>query len=110
MRFGWLVMLAACRPALTFVPDRLPDATVGQPYHASIEVGGGETPVGNIYATTPMPPGLTIHYDRDARSGTAVIDGTPTATGNAKFTIEAWCYGTNRAGQTGSHDFELVVH
>jgi hypothetical protein len=104
-----LVLVAACRPALTFVPDRLPDAAVGRPYHATVEVRGGETPVGNVYATTALPPGLAIHYDKDKRDGIASIDGTPTAAGRTSVTIEAWCYGTNRAGQTNAHDYELTV-
>jgi hypothetical protein len=109
MRLSWIVLLAACRPALSFAPDRLPDATVGQPYHATIEVSGGETPVGNISAT-PLPPGLTLAYDRDRRDGTASIDGTPTTAGRTSITVDAWCYGTNRAGQTGKRVYELVVH
>jgi hypothetical protein len=56
MRLSWIVLLAACRPALSFAPDRLPDATVGQPYHATIEVSGGETPVGNISAAIDDEP------------------------------------------------------
>jgi hypothetical protein len=56
MRLSWIALLAACgRPVLTFMPDRLPEATVGQPYHATIEVSGGETPVGNISAAPCLP-------------------------------------------------------
>ncbi|TMQ06764.1 MAG: hypothetical protein E6J90_05040 [Deltaproteobacteria bacterium] len=108
MRLSWIVLLAACRPALSFVPDKLPDATVGQPYHATIEVSGGETPVGNISAA-PLPSGLTLAYDR-SRNGIASIDGTPTTAGRTSITVDAWCYGTNRAGQTGRHVYELFVH
>jgi hypothetical protein len=108
MRLRWIVLLAACgRAALTFAPARLPDATVGQPYHATIEVSGGETPVGNIAAA--LPPGLTLAYDK-SHDGIASIDGTPTTAGRVSITVDAWCYGTNRAGQTGKHVYELVVH
>jgi len=109
MRLSWIVLLAACgRSALTFAPEKLPDATVGQPYHATIEVSGGETPVGNISAA-PLPPGLTLAYDR-SHNGIASIDGTPTIAGRTSITVDAWCYGTNRPGQTGKHLYELVVH
>jgi hypothetical protein len=109
MRLSWIVLLAACgRPALTFAPHNLPDATVGQPYHATIEVSGGETPVGNVSAA-PLPPGLTLAYDK-SRDGHASIDGTPTTAGRTSITVDAWCYGTNRVGQTGKHVYELVVH
>jgi hypothetical protein len=109
MRLGWIVLLAACgRPALTFAPTTLPAATVGQPYHATIEISGGETPVGNISAAS-LPPRLALAYDK-SRDGNASIDGTPTTAGRTSITVEAWCYGTNRAGQTGKHVYELVVH
>jgi hypothetical protein len=108
MHLRWIVLLAACRPALTFAPDRLPDATVGQPYHATIEVSGGKTPVGSISAA-PLPPGLTLSYDKRGDE-IASIDGTPTTAGRVSITVDAWCYGTNRGGQTGQHVYELVVH
>jgi hypothetical protein len=109
MRLRWIVLLAACgRPALTFAPDRLPDATVGQPYHATIEVSGGETPVGNVSAA-PLPLGLTLAYDKTS-DGKASIEGTPTMAGRTSITVDAWCCGTNRTGQTGKHVYELVVH
>ncbi len=103
-----LVWLAACRPALMFVPAKLPQATVGKPYQARIEVRGGETPVGNIWAGS-MPPGLVLTYDRDRRDGIGWIHGTPTVAGRSTITVEAWCYGTNWTGQTGAHEYELVV-
>lgn len=110
MRLGWIVLLAACgRPALTFAPEKLRDATVGQPYHATIEISGGETPVGDISAV-PLPPGLTLTYDKKRDDGIASLDGTPTVAGRTSFTVDAWCYGTNRPGQTGKHVYELVVH
>jgi hypothetical protein len=109
MRLRWIVLLAACgRPALLFAPNKLPDATVGQPCHATIEVSGGETPVGNLSAA-PLPPGVTLAYD-ESRNGIAWIDGTPTTVGRTSTTVDAWCHGTNRVGQTGKHVYELVVH
>ena len=111
MRLAWIVLLAACgsRPALTFAPEKLGDATVGQPYHATVTISGGETPVGGITAVS-LPPGLTLTYDERRDHGIASIDGTPTATGRTSLTVDAWCYGTNRPGQTGKHVYELVVH
>jgi hypothetical protein len=108
-RLASVVLLAACsQPALTFVPEKLPDATVGQPYHVVLEVSGGKTPVGNISAA-PMPPGLVLTY-RQKYDDTASIDGTPTEAGRTSITVEAWCYGTNRSGQSGKRVYELVVH
>jgi hypothetical protein len=110
MRLGWIILLAACgRPSLTFAPERLRDATVGQPYHATIKITGGETPVGGITAL-PLPPGLTLTYDERRDNGIASIDGTPTVAGRTSLTVDAWCYGTNTPGQTDKHVYELVVH
>jgi len=33
----------------------------------------------------------------------------PTETGTFKFTVGAWCLGTNVSGQTGQREYELVV-
>lgn len=108
MRLSWILLLAACgRPALTFAPDTLPEATVSQPYHATIQVSGGETPVGGISAA-PLPPGLALAYDR-SHNGVASIDGTPTTAGRVAVTVNAWCFGTNQSGQTGRRTYELVV-
>ncbi len=103
------LLLMSCRASLSFGPDQLPEATVGQPYHVTITVQGGDTPVGGIYTETALPPGLTLTYDKDRRDGTASIDGTPTVAGKTSVTVEAWCYGTNRSGQTGKQSYELVV-
>jgi hypothetical protein len=102
---------AACdtRPALTFAPESLPDATVGQPYSATITVSGNQTPVGNIYAEADLPPGLTLVYDQNARGSTAELSGTPTVSAIYQFTVSAWCLGTNTSGQTGSRQYTLAV-
>lgn len=100
------LLLVACKPALRFVPDTLPGAMVGQPYHATIQISRNETPVGNISAAA-LPPGLTLTFDKAHEI--ASLDGTPTAAGRTSITVEAWCYGTNFAGQTASHVYELVV-
>ncbi len=40
------------RPALQFMPDKMPDATVGYPYNVEILVAGNVTPVGNYSIST----------------------------------------------------------
>ena len=39
----------------------------------------------------------------------AQIGGTPRKSGTFKFTVSAWCFGTNTSGQFGHHDYILVV-
>jgi hypothetical protein len=104
--------LAACdwRPALSFAPTALPDATVGQPYSVEITVSGNQTPVGDLYPAGALPPGLSLPYDQDTHSSSATLSGTPTTAGTYQLTVSAWCLGTNISGQTGSHEYTLVVH
>ena len=102
--------LLSCRPrpALTLLPHHLPDAESGQPYRATITVRGNETPVGGIgVAEGRLPAGLTMASERG--DSAATISGTPTETGSFVFTVEAWCLGTNRSGQTGRQSDTLVV-
>jgi len=116
----WLVALAcllsgtlACRglvgpTALVFSPDQLPPATTGQPYHAVISVTQNVTPVFQMSVdVAKLPPGLSFAFLRGQNA--AEITGTPLQAGSYKFTVTALCYGTNVAGQTGGHDYQLVV-
>ena len=96
------------RPALQFVPDRMPDARVGQPYDVEILVAGNATPVGNYSISTgTLPPGLELIMDENLH--TARISGTPAVAGKYDFTLSVWCYGTNVSGQTGEIKYVIVV-
>ena len=97
------------RPALSFAPEILPNGTVGQPYSAVIAITGNETPVGDISTADALPPGLTLVYGNRGDSSAQLI-GTPTLAGSYPLTISAWCLGTNVSGQTGSHQYTVVVH
>ena len=104
--------LLACRgggrPALVFSPADLPPAQAGQAYSATISISHNETPVGDMYVDSgALPAGLALVFDETSR--TAQISGTPSQAGTFKFTVGAWCFGTNVSGQTGQHEYELVV-
>ena len=104
--------LLACRggqrPALVFAPAELPEAQVGKAYAASISISGNVTPVGSMSVdSSTLPTGLEFSFDETTRAAT--ISGTPTVSGTFKITVSAWCYGTNVSGQTGEHEYELVV-
>jgi hypothetical protein len=103
---------AACqsRPALSFAPDSLPDATVGTAYSAVITISGNQTPVGNVSADSGLPPGLSLHWDENGDRNSAELSGTPTTAGTFEMVISAWCLGTNVNGQTGSRNYSVVVH
>jgi hypothetical protein len=103
----------ACRgpggpPDLLFTPDQLPPATIGQPYTASITISQNLTPVGQMSVSlADLPPGLNFAFAKGQDA--AQIGGTPRKSGTYKFTVSAWCFGTNTAGQLGHHDYILVV-
>ena len=104
--------LLACRggqrPALVFSPTELPEAQVSQVYSATITVSENVTPVGGMSVDiSALPAGLEFTFDETARAAT--ISGTPTETGTFKITVSAWCFGTNVSGQTGEHEYQLVV-
>jgi Putative Ig domain len=116
----WLVAVAcllsgvlACRgvggPAsLAFSPDQLPSAPAGQPYSAIITVTQNATPVGQMsVGLAGLPPGLNFAFLGSQNA--AEISGTPLRAGTYKFTVSAWCFGTNVSGQSGHHDYLLVV-
>jgi len=104
-----LVAPAGCHAGtVTFSPQRLPEATSGQAYSATIVVRGNETPVNAIYlAEGRLPSGLALSYQR--LDSAATISGTPRDPGQYVFTIEATCLGTNRSGQQGRQVDTLVV-
>lgn len=104
------LMLTACEgQPLVFSPSKLPDATVGQPYQASITIIGNKTPVGNIETnnTTGLPSGLKITYTKF--ENTASISGTPQVAGTFDFIVRAQCMGTNQPGQAGDMPYSLIV-
>jgi hypothetical protein len=78
--------------------DRLPDGGVGTPY--SLQIAAAVTPGPHTFAFTggTLPPGLDFHSD-------GLLHGTPTAAGNASFSITA----TSSLGQTNTRTFSLNV-
>jgi hypothetical protein len=93
---------------LTFSPDALPEAQVGQPYSAVIGLSDQRTAAFSMGApASSLPPGLTGTFDQDKQTFT--ISGTPTQAGTYPLTISAMCYGTNVSGQSGEKEYILVV-
>ena len=98
----------ASRPNLVFTPDHLAPAAVGRPFRALITVTQNVTPVGEMsVASGGLPPGLSFTF-KQGENG-AEINGTPSKAGRYKFNVSAWCFGMNVSGQTGNHDYELIV-
>lgn len=96
------------RPALVFTPNQLASAAVGKPYSATITITQNVTPVGQMsVASGDLPPGLTFTFKKGQDA--ADISGTPSQAGTYKLTVSVWCFGTNVSGQTGQHDYQIVV-
>ena len=99
---------SAERPALVFKPNQLASATIGQRYLARITITQNVTPVGEMsVASGGLPPGLNFTFRQGENA--AEINGTPSKAGSYKFTVSAWCFGMNVSGQTGNHDYQLIV-
>ena len=96
------------RPALQFMPNKLPDAKVRQAYKVELVISGNVTPVGDISVSDgALPPGVELVFNEQLR--TAMVAGMPSQTGSYQFTVNAYCLGTNVSGQTGDKQYTLVV-
>ena len=58
-------------------------------------------------AAGDLPPGMNLTFLKGQDA--AVLSGTPRFAGHYKFTVSAWCFGTNSPGQSGHHDYQLTV-
>ncbi|NUQ35903.1 MAG: hypothetical protein HUU29_13300 [Planctomycetaceae bacterium] len=77
---------------LTVLPDelailtaKLPAASTGQSYTASLVASGGVLPV--LWTVTGLPPGLTL--EQNISSSIATLSGVPEASAEAAYTITA---------------------
>ena len=110
---GLLAAALACRgpggpPGLVFTPNQLPPATVGKPYSVAVTITQNLTPVGQMtVGLADLPPGLNFAFIKGQNA--AQIGGTPLKAGTYKFTVSAWCFGTNSSGQTGHQDYTVIV-
>jgi len=114
MVLGLAGIILACRggvdwnTGLVFSPNKLPAASVGQPYTVTILVSQNKTPVMEMgLAKGGLPDGLKFQFNQGKNSAT--ISGTPKSGGNFTFDVGAACYGTNTPGQTGYTSFILSI-
>jgi hypothetical protein len=107
-----IVCTLACysgeRLPLIFSPAKLPGAVVGEAYELEISVSDNVTPVLRIEIEDgDLPPGLEFIFEE--RTGFATIRGVPEAAGEYHFSVFASCYATSVSGQTGKHEYVIVV-
>ena len=74
--------LSKTKSSFSITTSVLPDATVGDPYAAQLDVAGGQQPYLWQIAdgSAPLPPGLSL-------SSSGVISGTPATAGTFTFTV-----------------------
>jgi hypothetical protein len=107
-----IVSVVACysgeRLPLTFSPEKLPGASVGETYDVEIAVSNNVTPVYRIRITSgDLPPGLEFVFEEGTEFAT--IRGNPEAVGEYHFSVFVSCYGTSVNGQTGKQEYVIVV-
>ncbi len=86
-------------PTITLSPATLPSASTGTAYSQTLIASGGVSPYGFTVNSGTLPVGLNL-----AANGT--LSGTPTASGNATFDIQA----TDALGRTGAQSYTLAVN
>jgi len=87
---------------LVVTTTSLPAATTGSPYSATLTAAGGTAPYTWSITAGTLPPGLTL----DASTG--VISGTPSAPGNASFTVEVTDSGRPALSATATLNIDSV--
>ncbi|WP_053253257.1 putative Ig domain-containing protein [Ensifer adhaerens] len=86
-------------PTITLSPATLPSASTGTAYSQMLTASGGVSPYGYTLTSGTLPAGLNL-----AANGT--LSGTPTATGNFTFDVQA----TDALGRTGAQTYALSVN
>lgn len=104
----WEPYLSTPAGPLGFEPEALPAAQEGVMYEAEIHITQNVTPAGDISITQgSLPAGL--EFVKVEGEDTAKISGIPQEAGRFAFTVSVWCYGTMVSGQSGEHEYEIVV-
>lgn len=95
---------------MSLSPATLPDAEAGKPYQVKISAVNNDTPVGGVSIRSgQLPEGLQIEKLKGEGKEAAEISGTPQKTGTYEFSIHAWCFGTNKTGDSVEQKYTLTV-
>ncbi|MCC4596163.1 putative Ig domain-containing protein [Xanthomonas campestris pv. phormiicola] len=79
-RVSYAYTLSIASPTLVIAPPTLAAGTVGSAYSQTLSASGGTAPYSYAISAGTLPAGLTL-------TAAGVLAGTPTAAGNAAFTV-----------------------
>ena len=98
------VTLSVGYPAITFLPNTLPNGTTIAPYAQYIYAGGGAGAPFTNYSINSgaLPPGLTLSSD-------GLISGTPSALGNYTFAVQVLDKNGSSATTAQSYTLSIVL-
>ncbi|MCD9570212.1 putative Ig domain-containing protein [Pseudomonas protegens] len=94
------VSLSVSAPALSITPASLSNGTQGSAYSLALSTSGGTAPYTYSISSGALPAGLSLN------TGTGVISGTPSASGNSNLTITS----TDSHGASGSQAYTLLIN
>ncbi|MGB7799602.1 hypothetical protein [Buttiauxella sp.] len=100
---------------LTFTPDKLSYAVMGQPYTAEIKNSGSN--ISSLwvkgykphYQTADLRNGLVVNTYNPESNWNIKISGTPNKTGTESFTIEGFTSGTQCPGLQFSKTYTITT-
>ena len=96
-------------PGLLITPASLPQGTTGAIYNQTIAVTGGTSPYSALTVTNFIDTGTGLtaaEITASLAAGTVVINGTPTGTGSAAFTVNV----TDGSGATLTQNYTIQVN
>jgi hypothetical protein len=82
----------------------LPNGKVDVAYEAQLQYNEGSTPVAGLHIIGELPLGIAFTDSTSFRLG-----GIPAQAGTYDFEVEAYCYGTNTAGESDRTAYRIVV-
>ena len=94
---GKIYVVSSAAQPLSIGTTSLPQAEVGVSYDVSLNIAGGTPPYAVTVTSGALPPGLAVVNGR--------IAGTPSKTGNFRFTLQA----ADQSGMTATRSYRLSV-
>lgn len=105
-------LLVGCTSKVIIIPDKLPDAIVGQPYSVEIDINGGSGPVtasGFESSITPNVLWLEVNEKKDNFYNSFIIHGTPRTTDDITVRVKGYMIQTIPFGSSSEFDKTYII-